>query len=238
MKTQKRLLLSSALLALTVGCSKDTMIDNDGNKYKTVTIGEQVWMASNLRTTTYRDGTPIQRPSSVEEWNKSASGVYGSSFSDKKSIKQFGLYYDYQAVRPSNPRRIAPQGWRVPTVDDWNTLQASLVAGGHNYDSSATGNKVAKALASKKSWKESAVQGSIGWQPKSNNSSGFNALPSGGRDSFGEEFQRTNSASWWASERHDAKRAFVRGLYHDTDSLDDGYSNFRCGLSVRLVRDK
>lgn len=87
--------------------------DCDGNIYHVVKIGNQVWMAENLRTTKYRDCGPIRQTRSLEDWKKLTSGTYTMS-------NIYGGYYNWYAA--TNTRGIAPPGWHVPTRAEWVTL--------------------------------------------------------------------------------------------------------------------
>jgi uncharacterized protein (TIGR02145 family) len=125
------------LLFVVVGlsCKKsttntNTVKDMDGNVYKTVKIGNQNWMAENLRTTKYRNGDPIPLITDAGAWSNLSSGAYqGPFFADKL---EYGNFYNWFAV--SDPRNIAPEGWHVATDADYTELATFLggngVAGG------------------------------------------------------------------------------------------------------------
>src|SRR5664280_1230387 len=103
-----------------------TMTDQDGNEYKTITIGTQTWMAENLRTTKYRDGTVIPNIS-YGAWDTHFTGAYCTynNTNDAVSIATHGRLYNWNAVTDS--RNIAPAGWHVPTDAEWTTLTLSLI---------------------------------------------------------------------------------------------------------------
>ncbi len=100
--------------------------DYDGNSYGTVIIGNQEWMAENLKTTHYRNGTPIEYAPSHDEWNHAnqmASGAYVwvELYHYDDSYKDYyGALYNWYAV--NDPNYLCPAGWQVPTYDDYNTL--------------------------------------------------------------------------------------------------------------------
>ena len=87
--------------------------DCDGNTYHVVKVGTQVWMVENLRTTKYRDCSPIFQTRSLEDWKKLTTGAFTSS-------NVYGVYYNWYAA--TNARNIAPPGWHVPTRAEWITL--------------------------------------------------------------------------------------------------------------------
>lgn len=183
-------LLSGAFavsICIVQGCSNsNTVKDIDGNAYKTVKIGNQVWMAENLRTTKYNDGSSIPEIKnsirhlgygySCPEWYIDHKGAYCfyKNTIDKDSINKFGALYNWYAV---NTGKLAMKGWHVPTAAEWDTLQNYLIANGYNWDGTTTGNKIGKSLAAKKYWDKSEENGSYGNNLAKNNRSGFSAFP-------------------------------------------------------------
>ena len=137
-------LLSTLILPL--GCSKDddqpavgrssavfnpsvtygTIKDQDGNTYKTVTIGTQTWMAENLRTKKYRNGDVIDEATNSTLWKSASEGVFCAYnyTQNKDSVATFGLFYNRQTINDS--RNIAPEGWHVSTDVDWTQLMGYL----------------------------------------------------------------------------------------------------------------
>jgi uncharacterized protein (TIGR02145 family) len=104
-----------------------TVTDVDGNIYKTIGIGSQIWMAENLMTTKYRDATPIPNITS------SLSGAYCWYNNDSATYKNtYGALYNWYAVNTGN---LCPVGWHVPTYSEWNTLISfeggCAIAGGY-----------------------------------------------------------------------------------------------------------
>ncbi len=94
-----------------------TMTDQDGNVYKTVTIGTQTWMAENLRTTTYNNGTTIPNITNVNEWASLITGAYCNynNTTSTDTITTYGRLYNWYAV---NTGKLAPDGWHVPTNEE------------------------------------------------------------------------------------------------------------------------
>lgn len=91
--------------------------DIDGNIYKTVQIGDQVWMAENLKVTHYRNGDPIMTHATREDLQSPVLYWYNN---DEENKKVYGTYYNWMAV--ADKRNIAPEGWRIATKSDWETL--------------------------------------------------------------------------------------------------------------------
>ncbi len=110
---------------LQIACSKDefpsgTVVDIEGNRYSTVIIGEQEWMAENLRTSKYRNGISIEKVTSDEIWATYTKGAY-CIYNNETNVKsENGLLYNYHAIIDSN--NIAPAGWHVSSRDDWEKL--------------------------------------------------------------------------------------------------------------------
>ena len=99
-----------------------TMFDIDGNSYRTITIGDQIWMAENLRTTKYRNGDNMPNINSNSEWVALTSGGYSNydNETDLDKLATNGSLYNWFAV--SDNRNIAPEGWHVATYDEWTEL--------------------------------------------------------------------------------------------------------------------
>ena len=136
----------------------DTITDIDGNVYRTIQIGSQVWMAQNLKTTHYNDGSPIflgkGDGAGNTDWFDLRSGAYCWYLNDAV-YKPMGAVYNWFAIETG---KLAPAGWHVPTTDEWDILINFL--GGEK----AAHDKL------------------IGW---STNESGFSAVPSPLVDGWG-----------------------------------------------------
>lgn len=101
-----------------------TLTDREGNAYKTVQLGKQEWMAENLRTTTFRDGTPIALMEQDRDWynTKKAAWCYYDDLPEYNAL--YGKLYNAYAV--VDPRGLCPSGWRIPVKKDWDELQLFL----------------------------------------------------------------------------------------------------------------
>lgn len=186
-KYMNRVLIILCLGYIFVACSKEEedtpeqpisqeqliLTDIDGNEYNTVTIGDQVWMAENLRTTNFNDGTAIHlysfeagddwstfnRPKAAYQWGDTSD--LGKLFDEDLPKEYYGAMYNHFAIETG---KLAPEGWRVPTVDDFKKLEAYVGANGHQ-------GMQAKALKSKTGWSSNSGNGTDDF--------GFNGLPSG-----------------------------------------------------------
>lgn len=218
--------------------------DVDGNVYQTVRIGNQVWMAENLRVTKYNDGiTAIPKDTSTETWAYpwwTPKYCYYNNSTNADSIKKYGALYNWYVVIPTNPMKVALKGWHVPSDSEWDTLQNYLIANGYNWDGTTTLNKIAKSLAAKTDWYiDTFYKGSSGCDPTTNNRSGFSAFPGGFRGYNGSFFGLNGCSYWWSTtvtsefETGTWSRSFGSG----NDNLVRSMSGQDCGLSVRLVKD-
>jgi uncharacterized protein (TIGR02145 family) len=110
------------------GCKDDdeplTVKDIDGNVYKTIKIGNQVWMAENLKVTRYRNGDPIPHVTNNSAWGALTTGAYCNYNNDTQHVNTHGRLYNWYAV--SDSRKIAPEGWHIPTLAEWETLMEHL----------------------------------------------------------------------------------------------------------------
>lgn len=241
-------LLSIAVLLFAVGTACDRsddpggdfpsagiVKDADGNKYNTVKIGDQVWMVENLKTTRYNDSTEIPNVTNNVEWSNLTTGSYCNYDNLESNGEIYGRLYNWYAV---NTGKLAPKGWHVPTDDDWTILENYLIAKGYNYDGTKEGNKIAKSLCAKTNWVFSSEAGTPGAAPENNNSTGFSALPRGGRGNLNGTFGTIGEyGSWWSFTEYGDYDAYYRYLYCRNRDLHRNHDSRNNGFSVRLVRD-
>jgi uncharacterized protein (TIGR02145 family)/uncharacterized repeat protein (TIGR02543 family) len=216
-----------------------TMKDVEGNEYKTVRIGSQIWMAENLRSTRYRNSESITQDTSQATWYTTTTGkyCYFNNTTNADIINKFGVLYNWYAVVET--REIAPAGWHVPDTAEWNRLENYLIVNGYNYDETTTGNKIAKSLSTKTEWGLLTIDGTPGNDLTKNNSSGFSAFPSGGRQGSGlfNVAGITYRSVWWSVTEFYPTEAGYRGLNEWGSNLSRSSYNKAGGFSVRLVRD-
>jgi uncharacterized protein (TIGR02145 family) len=233
---------TSAGAVLTVSAATGgTVTDTDGNVYQTVTIGTQVWMVEDLKTTHYNDGSAIPLVTDNTAWDNLTTPGYCYYNNDINNKDKYGALYNWFVIDPSNLKKIAPTGWHVPSDSEWTVLDNYLISNGYNWDATTTGEKTAKSLAAQSDWSASTNAGAIGNDLTKNNRSGFSALPGGCRSTYGGHgfFYVGSNNAWWSSTAVDASSAWGRGLAYDGDSLRrlSVGANKSCGYSVRLVRD-
>jgi uncharacterized protein (TIGR02145 family) len=215
------------------------MTDADGNVYQSVRIGNQVWMAENLRVTRYNDGSAIPLDTSTAPWWTALTPKYCffNNTTNPDSIKKYGALYNWYVVNPLNPKKIAPTGWHVPSDAEWDTLQNYLIANGYNRDGTTTGNKIAKSMAAQTDWSSSTSGGIIGNDLSKNNASGFSALPGGARYDDGYFINIGSYGYWRSATEFDASSAWFRILGYSYFYLRRSSNTKSWGFSVRLLRD-
>ncbi|KMQ50752.1 hypothetical protein CHISP_2275 [Chitinispirillum alkaliphilum] len=218
-----------------------TVKDIDGNEYATIVIGNQEWTVQNIRTVTFSDGTPIAHITSDTEWKNSATPAYCfyNNTEDQDDVVRFGALYNWHVVDPENEKNIAPEGWRVPTNSDWNTLRDYLINAGFNWDNTTGSNLIGKAMAYRSSWKSSSAEGNVGNIQDENNRSGWSGEAGGVRSSSYGHFHRfEQKGAWWSStEFNGSDDAYSRELNYNSRSLNTGITDKHSGLSVRLIRN-
>lgn len=174
--------------------------DIDGNIYRTLQLGDQVWMAENLRTTRYNDGTLLSQVLDNTTWGGLSTPAYCWYNSDPDSLGfLYGALYNFPVVADTNTHNICPEGWDIPTESDWNALITYLTNNGYGYEGS--GSDIAKSLASSSGWDDSMTPGTVGNDQAANNSSRFSGLPGGFRTNDGEFVQLGFRAFWWTSDQ-------------------------------------
>jgi uncharacterized protein (TIGR02145 family) len=222
------LVIIGVLLMFTWGCKKKdtssspaTVTDQEGNVYKTITIGTQVWMGENLRTTKYRNGDPIPYVTDSLQWLNLSSGAYCYDTTVADFVKVYGLLYNWYAATDS--RKIAPPGWHVPSIEEWMTLIDYL--GGD----SVAGGKVKEGGT--EHWK-SPNKGAT-------NVSGFTALPAGSRSEFSRIAGVETEAVWWSTSNEPGFTtiSYCPFTLYLSPSLRDGIAPNTDGCSIRCIKD-
>ncbi len=209
-----------------------SLTDTDGNEYKALKIGNQVWTVENLKVTKYNDGTSITFIEDENEWKGCTYPAYCWLHDNIRNKNKYGALYNWYTV---NTGKLAPKGWHVPTDDEWTELEKYLMANSYNCDGRTEGDSIAKSLAAKTDWYPSEKKGTVGNEPSLNNSSGFSALMGSSRAYHGD-FCGLGGYFWSATENSTSK-AYERFLVNDSKFLINMGTEKRGGLSVRLLRD-
>lgn len=204
-------------------------VDVEGNVYPVIRIGDQVWMAENLRVTSFNDGTPITQWTFGESWFAGGSTPrfqwantddLNNLHADELPQEYYGALYNEAALASG---RLAPEGWRIPAPEDFDALEAFLISDGHE------GNVV------------TALKATESWVPLFGNGTdlyGFRALANG-YVAGGGTATGTQVIATFATDRVDLvelTRTVVN--LHDTESLQMAANRIELGAGVRCIRDE
>jgi uncharacterized protein (TIGR02145 family) len=213
---------SLVLFLFCVGFSfsqAQTISDSDGNIYSAITIGKQVWMSENLKTTKYNDGQAIPLVTGDNAWSILRTPAYCWLSNDLKNKEIYGALYNWYTV---NTKKLCPKGWHIPTDYEWTTLM--VVIG----DENTAGAKLKETGTAH--WKNSIIY--------STNEFGFTALPGGMRLYTGNFPDFGNSyAVWWSATGVSETEAWNRGLFFSSNRIFKGKESKKSGFSVRCIRD-
>ena len=197
-----------------------TMTDYDGNTYQTVKIGDQWWMAENLKVTHYSNGKPIAFHFNDRDWSAVEFGAFAYYNNDSSNGTDYGCLYNWYAVNDSYG--LAPSGWHVPTDAEWTTLT--------DYLGSAAGSKLAGNAAL---WHDGGLENNAAF-----GESGFSALPAGYRDDYTGSFLNLGDyAYFWSATEENSNYAWIRYLYSSYSEVNRNGHLKNYGLSVRLAHD-
>jgi uncharacterized protein (TIGR02145 family) len=245
-----RFILLALSIVIAVGCNKNdeqsydeirfnskldygSVTDIDGNTYRTIQIGSQVWMAENLKVARYSDATAIPLVQDSKQWISLQNDGYckyekgfdinGHLFIYEYNYEVYGYIYNYYAA--VSVHNVCPAGWHLPDNSDWRTI--GIYLGGEEI----AGKKLKEA-------------GPVHWgyyNTLSTNESGFTALPGGLRDYLGiiESMgdSRGGSGFWWSATVNDPTSAWSYNLGSEVNTLMSFPIRKREGQNVRCVKD-
>ncbi|HLP73226.1 MAG TPA: fibrobacter succinogenes major paralogous domain-containing protein [Bacteroidales bacterium] len=217
----KRAGILCIMLITAAGCKKTeeniTLTDYEGNTYKTVMLGKQLWMAENLRTTKLNDGTKLTNVTDGPQWGTQATPAYCWYNNDSASYKDiYGALYNYHAVKT---KKLCPAGWHVSSDEEWASMVALFGTPG------MAGDKLCEA-------------GNLHWRfATGTDESGFSALPGGRRYvNYGLFLEMGTSAYWWTSTTQDGYHSLFRAIYTGMGVVS-GFEENGVGYSIRCVRN-
>lgn len=199
--------------------------DIDGNDYNIVKIGDQWWMAENLKTTKYADGTSLTEltdlnndGSTNDEWYDGINSCLYDSYSGE-------IYYNYTAATHNQftsgkVQGVCPTGWHLPDSTEWEILIKTVRA---KYNK----NEAALGLKAKYGWPE----GKCG-----NDDYGFEALPTGAKNGTGDIFTG-ETGSWWSSTNDEQNLADHWSIGSVDNRVLRGSTSYNVGYTVRCVKD-
>ena len=212
-----------AIAPQTIGIPGPNITDVENNTYKTVQIGTQAWMAENLKTSKYSDGTTIPNITDNTQWKNNTTGAWAYYNNDATNNAKYGKLYNWYAVSKTTNgnKNVCPTGWHVPTDAEWTVLTDYL--GG----ASVAGGKLKEV-------------GTTNWDSPNTdatNTSLFTGLPGGFRNTNGNYEDIGIFGSWWSSTEGNAGSAWFRSLIFNSGLASSYSTNKKYGFSVRCLRD-
>jgi uncharacterized protein (TIGR02145 family) len=210
----------------------ELVTDVDGNVYNTIKLGNQTWMLENLKTTSFNDGLPITQytfkihginwlnlnaPKTLYQWPN--TNDLNNLYDSKLPFNFYGAMYNHLAIESG---KLAPKGWKIPSVQDFKDLESYVAAKGY-------AGKEAETLKTTTGWITSSGNGT--------NDIGFNALPNGYINAFGgPTFE--GLITTWATIDYNAtnkKRTMVTLFDQKTISYED--NAYQIGAGIRCIKE-
>jgi uncharacterized protein (TIGR02145 family) len=200
--------------------------------YEEVQICDQIWMKKNLDVVTYRNGDTIPQVSDATEWENLTTGAWCYYNNDPKNGEIYGKLYNWYAV--NDPRGLAPEGWRIPTDEEWKELEMCLgMSQSEADDIGWRGTDEGSKLAGNAGlWHDGVLENNTNF-----GTSGFSGLPGGYRNNRGSFNYVGCIAYWWSSSEYSTSDVWSRSLYYSNSVVYRDGANKKTGVSVRCVRD-
>jgi uncharacterized protein (TIGR02145 family) len=238
MKNPFHLCLLLMLLFLNTNCEKDdntkidipvTVTDADGNIYSTITIGNQIWMQENLKTTKYNDGTPITPYSFGLDWHNANNPIayyqwastadLNNIYSEELPYDYYGAMYNHYAIESG---KLAPPGWRIPTLADFVELKSHLASIGFQ------GNE-ATVLKIQMGWLSSSGNGT--------NDVAFNGKPNGYINAFGGTTLAEGIATFATSSTNLSNSTRILVQLYNQNTLLITENAIQIGSGIRCIKE-
>lgn len=219
-----------------------TVTDADGNSYKTVKIGTQVWMAENLKTTKYNDGTAIPNLTDNSAWGSATSGAWCDYNLTSSNSVTYGKLYNWYAVDnnaftkavSNGGKNICPAGWHVPSDSDWTTLTDYV---GYKETVEYYPGEFEVNVYGSQYLKEAGTTHWSDTNSEVTNSTGFTALPGGYRKYDGWGYENLGNEGYWWSTSLTSGYAIYRRMTQSENLVEIGSGLKEFGRSVRCVKD-
>ena len=234
------------LFIVIIGCEEDNVdrreenevpdgvvMDIDGNSYETVRIGDQVWMAENLKTTKYNDSTEIPNIIDDDKWDDTDKGAFARYNNNTGNVQNCGFLYNAYTIET---HKLCPDGWHVPSDEEWKELEMELGMNRTNVDK--VGIKRGIDEGSKLAGNESL------WYPGelTNESvfgeTGFKGYPGGVRVKSGGFYSLGFNGCWWSSTVTSSGNVWIRKLRYSSTRVYRNNYHKGYGFSVRCVKDE
>lgn len=243
---------------IAINLIEGSVIDFDGNEYKAVKIGDQWWMAENLKTTHYADGTEIPFVESDSAWSmldyEKDTHPYSLQYEDKAycyyensedNLNVFGVLYNWMAAMngtessssiPSNVQGVCPDGWHLPSDEEWIKMERYLgISENHILaEGLGRGENIGNILAGEiELWEvgdlvNDTLFGELG----------FNAIPSGIRYFGDVAYEKLNQECYlWSSSELYSFAAIHRTIRYNSTGIDRTSNLKNVGASVRCIKN-
>jgi uncharacterized protein (TIGR02145 family) len=224
--------------------AENMLMDVNGNIYLTVRIGEQTWMAENLRVTRYPDGTAIPLAEDSAVWFHFTRETHGYCWPGNYMSQgyAFGALYSWPAAAAAHDgirsvkegmQGVCPDGWHLPTDEEWKQLEMFLGMSREEADADKwRGTDQGAKLKHK---------GTGYWKAPNAGATdevGFSALPGGFRHGSAQFHGITETARFWTSTQNGYGYVWYRGVDYDHTDVYRDFSGVYRGHSVRCVKDK
>jgi uncharacterized protein (TIGR02145 family) len=204
--------------------------DIEGNTYKTVQIGTQVWLAENLKTTKYNDGTGIINITDYVKWGNLTTPAFCWVGNNVRLKDTLGAFYNWYAASSG---KLCPVGWHVPSDGEWHNLVKFLDPNAELNPGESDVAGIKMKVTGNKYW--------IYYMPEATNESGFSALGAGYRGvesvTVGSDYFTGFIGAWWTSTEFDPQYSFGRWLNSRYPRVDRPQLLKWFGLSVRCIKD-
>ena len=204
-----------------------TVTDIDDNIYNIVQIGNQIWMADNLKVVHYNNGDEMPTGYSTDQWGLLTTAAYTVYGNDPSNVDTYGNLFNWYAV--DDERNICPDGWDVPSDEDWKQLEMYLgmsqVEADDIFDRGTEEGGKLKEIGTEH-W-DSPNAGAT-------NESGFSALPGG--SCWGDDCTNLGKKTFYWSSTGTSGNATLRGLNYDNAMISRVTQSMKSGLSVRCIK--
>ena len=210
--------------------------DIENTFYNTVQIGNQCWMAENMKTRTYKNGAIIPNVTDPNEWSFLVSGAYVWYDNDLSWKESYGALYNWHAA--VDPNGLCPEGWHLPAVNEWQVLTNFIGGAGAPYGQKLRScRQDASPLGGECNTLDHPRWENTGNSVFGTDDYGFSLLPAGLRLGLGQFDALGVYGAWWSTEEYDFWFSWGRSIFYDLESFGEWYDYKTAGRSVRCLKD-
>ena len=203
-----------------------SMVDQEGQSYKTIIIGSLEVMAENLNTSTYRNGDIINTGLTNSQWQNTNYGAWTYYNNDASYECPYGKWYNWFAA--AQPFGLCPVGWHLPNEEEWMALLAAI-------DPITPAGEVGNVSGGP--MKSVGTTYWISPNDYATNSSGFSGLPNGNRFMNGSYYSIGQNSNWWSANQYNSQEAWFISM--STTGIENGHNHAdkNVGYPVRCFKD-